>query len=130
MSKKEGWMTKDGHSLLSSWKRRWFVLRNGNLGYYETPDATDSPSGMLGFISVTHPDCHVKAEPNGPRGRLRFSVTDPEKGKCPPIQKRYLLVEVEDEATRRDWIEHLQLAKEAFALGAGGAASGPASGRP
>lgn len=29
-----GWLTKEGHSMISSWKKRYFVLKDGALGYF------------------------------------------------------------------------------------------------
>lgn len=31
---KAGWLKKEGHSLLSSWKKRYFVLTDGTFGYF------------------------------------------------------------------------------------------------
>lgn len=54
--RKEGWLHKEGHDVLaaegkilgllgSNWKRRYFVLSNGVLEYFERPDYSPKPWG-------------------------------------------------------------------------------------
>jgi len=43
---KSGWLTKSGAHSNDSWKKRWFVLENGEINYY-TSDKQKEPQGTI-----------------------------------------------------------------------------------
>jgi len=55
---KEGWATKQG-GMIKTWKRRWFVLQDGNLVYYTKPGAEEQGRIELSQASLAAaaPDC-------------------------------------------------------------------------
>ncbi|UJR16424.1 hypothetical protein I4U23_003326 [Adineta vaga] len=48
---KEGWLWKQG-GLVRNWKRRWFVITDGCLFYYESRTEVDNPRGIVSLIDV------------------------------------------------------------------------------
>jgi hypothetical protein len=52
----QGYLNKQGNSLLKDWKRRYFVLQKSNLAYFKSKDDWDgrkSPLGVIDFKQVT-----------------------------------------------------------------------------
>ena len=47
---KTGWLTKQGEKV-RSWKKRWFVLRNGTVFYYGSPKSK-TPKGVIPLFNV------------------------------------------------------------------------------
>lgn len=47
---KTGWLTKQGEKV-RSWKKRWFVLRNGTVFYYGSPKSK-TPKGVIPLYNV------------------------------------------------------------------------------
>jgi len=47
-----GFLTKRG-AIIKSWKRRYFILKNRSLSYYETPDAAEAIKGIPMSHNVT-----------------------------------------------------------------------------
>jgi hypothetical protein len=37
---KEGWLLKQGNTLLKDWKHRWFVLKKDYIAYYKSPEVS------------------------------------------------------------------------------------------
>jgi len=50
---RSGWLTKQG-DYIKTWRRRWFVLKQGKLFWFKEPSAATSPTSVpRGVISVS-----------------------------------------------------------------------------
>lgn len=88
---KEGFLNKKGEKL-NTWKRRYFVLQNGKLMYFETLDTKK----LGGQVEIS------KTSTFGVRGTsLAFWV-------CPVPNAPVMELEAEDAATRDSWVEALR----------------------
>jgi len=65
-----GWLYKVSESMLSNaWKKRWFVLINGQLQYYNTDTALEVPKNIIPCADVTS----IKEETYKGRDGLKIS---------------------------------------------------------
>jgi len=72
MTEKTGFLTKEGGSI-KTWKRRYFVLKNGELAYFkDKKDASKEPTGVIQLSTATavqlgerkkHPNCFEIVNP-------------------------------------------------------------------
>jgi len=94
---KEGHLTKEGGGF-KSWKKRWFVLKEGTLSYYKAKGDTEA----LGVVSLAT------------AGRIQ--VTDRKKkanGFEIPTPSRTFYLSADSEAERQAWIDAIEHAKDA-----------------
>ena len=67
---RSGWLTKQG-AIVKSWKRRYFVLKDGFLYYFKSENA-ESPQGVIEVVRRAERE---RGRGEGPRGRaLQASV--------------------------------------------------------
>lgn len=93
-----GWLKKEGH-MFHTWKRRYFVLLDGELAYYEGP--SDSPPfGTKNRGSITLRDVTIDCS-NGKLGKRRIYIAG-------EVGTKDLLLEAESESERERWREALQ----------------------
>ena len=72
-ARKAGWLWKEGHKV-KSWKRRWCILDNGVLFYFEAAEASNAkPKGTIPLRGA------LLRDPKTPRGR-RPSLSGPVLG--------------------------------------------------
>jgi len=98
MTHKEGYLTKEGGGF-KSWKKRWFVLKDGELHYYKSKGETAS----LGAISLQTAG-HIKISDRKKKVN-GFEIATP--------SRTYFLA-AENEPERNSWLEALNTAKEDF----------------
>jgi hypothetical protein len=112
-----GWLRKQGH-IVSNWKRRYFVLFEGKLTYYE--DAAESPpygSGLKGEFVLANATVRLETTPASDGGKGRGS------GSKTPLyrlvlthtpSKKQLVMESPDEREQNSWAfaisEHINFA--------------------
>jgi hypothetical protein len=72
---KRGWLTKQGRNLFKSWKKRYFVLENGLMSYYEG-DLEQPPYGskLKGQMSMRGARLDVYYDTGGIRDEKRLYV--------------------------------------------------------
>ena len=72
---KKGWLTKQGRNLFKSWKKRYFVLENGLISYYES-DMEIPPYGvrLKGQMSMRGARLDVYYDTGGVRDEKRLFV--------------------------------------------------------
>lgn len=88
---KNGWMTKQG-GFIKSWRRRWFILKDGLLSYYKEPGMK-----LQGVIHV-HNAVSVSTAPECPKPHA-FKIDVPSQ------RVFYIYCETQEEAD--DWIKVL-----------------------
>jgi len=95
---KEGFLTKEGGSF-KSWKKRWFVLKDGGLSYYKDKKDTDEALGVISLATAGRiQSIDRKKKVNG------FEI---------PTPSRTFYLSAESETEKQHWIEALEKAKEA-----------------
>ncbi len=88
----EGYLFKKGRGDSSfgrrNWKKRWFVLENQILRYYDDLDANGAPSGLRDTIDITGSICQpaqhhekkfcflIKFPENSPHGDMLMQAPD------------------------------------------------------
>ena len=120
-----GWLEKKGKDLLQGWKRRWCVVENGLLQFFESFDSpTDKALGLVPLHGAT------LGEPKTARSRrssLGGSAVGPAwrldtKPSDSAVHAKYILA-ADDEASSRAWRmcmqAHIEFANHR-AAGAGG----------
>lgn len=70
----EGWLTKKGHKR-RNWKRRWMVLRDGEISYYAKKGASE-PKGVIDLLL---PGVSVIFMENSPASSFRFMIITPDQ---------------------------------------------------
>ena len=72
---KKDWLMKQGRNLFKSWKKRYFVLENGLLSYYES-DSNDPPYGthLKGQMSMRGARLDVYYDTGGVRDEKRLYI--------------------------------------------------------
>jgi hypothetical protein len=72
---KRGWLTKQGRNLFKSWKKRYFVLENGLMSYYESDlDLPPYGSKLKGQMSMRGARLDVYYDTGGIRDEKRLYV--------------------------------------------------------
>ena len=89
---KAGWLKKEGHSLISSWKKRYFVLTDGTFGYF----SDESLSKQYGNVALNNAGLEL-VEVKGVK-RLIISTSS----------GRLYKLEGAEVAVLRDWMEALE----------------------
>ncbi|EFA85933.1 protein serine/threonine kinase [Heterostelium album PN500] len=89
--KHEGWLTKEGGGF-KSWKRRWFILRGGDLSYFKSK-GDPTPLGVIHLNTVGHVKVSDRKKKNN-----GFEVQTPSR-------TFYISADTDDE--RHRWIDVL-----------------------
>ena len=78
-----GWLTKKGEHL-STWRRRWFVLKDGKLAWFKSNDVTaaSKPRGVLDLANVASACTTTKAEAGRAHGVELIGSAEAEKAGC------------------------------------------------
>lgn len=101
-----GFLTKKGHKR-RNWKKRWFVLRDGEISYYAKKGAAD-PKGT---ISLVGSGVSVITMDSSPASNFRFMIITPEQ---------IFPIYAECEADREKWMKAVEqfVDQEPFNAGA------------
>lgn len=78
-----GWLTKKGEHL-STWRRRWFVLKDGKLAWFKSNDVTaaSKPRGVLDIANVASACTTTRAEAGRAHGVELIGSAEAEKAGC------------------------------------------------
>eukprot|EP00981_Chlorochromonas_danica_P006171 scaffold1302_cov165-Ochromonas_danica.AAC.5 len=103
---KQGWLKKQGH-VVKNWKRRFFILSQGLLNYYENngQDTNGLPEIPKGSIKLS--SCTVSIVVNDeynkpiPPTEQMFQVVD-------EIQGNKLLMKAENETQKKEWLDAIR----------------------
>ena len=87
-----GWFSKEGNSMLASWKKRYFVLKDGGMGYY----GDESLAKQYGNVALSNASTEI-IEVKGNK-RLIISTTG----------GRSYKLEGPDVTVLREWMENLE----------------------
>ena len=88
----QGWLTKEGHSIMAGWKKRYFVLKEGGFGYYQN----ESLSKQYGNIALSNAGLEITEVKGVKRLVIMTSSGTPYK------------LEGADVGVLRDWMEALE----------------------
>ena len=94
---KEGFLTKQGHKR-KNWKRRWFILRDGAVQYYEKHGAREP----LGRIPLDDPSISIRSLNGGPHPFM-FKIV---------LSDNQFSIYAQNEKERVEWVEMLERAVE------------------
>ncbi|CAF1182831.1 unnamed protein product [Adineta steineri] len=116
---KEGWLWKQG-GRVRNWKRRWFVITDGCLFYYETRTEVENPRGIVSLIDVgvreidddrTKQYCFELFPLTGER--LKTSKpTSGEQAKTTESNHAVYRMSASSDDERKDWIRALRIASQ------------------
>jgi len=93
---KTGWLVKEGGSI-KTWKKRYFVLKNGDLSYYKNPGEE-----ALGTISLAEATSGIEISDSKKKSYC-FQIVTP---------NRTYLLSAESDDERKGWLDALNEARE------------------
>eukprot|EP01117_Protostelium_nocturnum_P009883 TRINITY_DN3520_c0_g1_i2.p1 TRINITY_DN3520_c0_g1~~TRINITY_DN3520_c0_g1_i2.p1 ORF type:complete len:535 (+),score=143.33 TRINITY_DN3520_c0_g1_i2:333-1937(+) len=107
LPEKGGWLTKRGHKV-KNWKRRWFVLKDPNLSYYNKPRDTiplgvivlDDIQAVFTEDSLAEDDGLIDKNEKKPNYWFEIVTT-----------KNSYLIHADSEEEMREWIESIEFVK-------------------
>ncbi|CAF3927868.1 unnamed protein product [Rotaria magnacalcarata] len=116
---KEGWLWKQG-GRVRNWKRRWFIITDGCLFYFESRTEVDSPRGVIPLVDVavreieddrTKPFCFELFPLAG--DKVKASKPAPgEVGKWIEGHHTVYRMSALSEDDRKDWIRALRIGSQ------------------
>jgi WD40 repeat protein len=107
----QGWVHKKG-AINTSWKRRWFELRDGVLQYYKTPNS--KPRGEISLVNAS-----IIYGPKSSKNANKFTFDI----KVPSLKRTYNLYS-DSHTEREGWMNALKRTVELLNMLAGDASNG------
>ncbi|CAF3557551.1 unnamed protein product [Rotaria socialis] len=116
---KEGWLWKQG-GRVRQWKRRWFVITDGCLFYYESRTEVDNPRGIIPLVDVgvreidddrTKQFCFELFPLAGEKVKTT-KPTPGETGKATEGHHTVYRMSASSEDERKDWIRALRIGSQ------------------
>ncbi|CAF0837024.1 unnamed protein product [Rotaria sp. Silwood1] len=116
---KEGWLWKQG-GRVRQWRRRWFVITDGCLFYYESRTEVDNPRGIISLIDVgvreieddrTKPFCFELFPLTGEKVKTTKPILG-EIGKATEGHHTVYRMSASSEDERKDWIRALRIGSQ------------------